>query len=179
MPTTKIQYGTTTPISISLGGVVSSAQMIVGRQSNVIDNSTDQYLDALIYGYVRADGTGPSVFGLMAQLFVFSQDNDAPTYPTYDGTNRLGTTDADVTFTNVELRANACRLGSFAVWGNNGAGTNANHFATFPPFSLRAAFNGIMPKRWGVFVAHDSVSALHATGSNHVIEYIPITLQTS
>lgn len=175
MTTTKFQYGTPAAFTISLASLASSTQLLAGRQSTIVDNSTDQYLDEMVWGYVQGAAAGAPTAGSNIVLYVFAQDSDTPTYPTYDGTNRMGATDAAVTFTNVDHRGNACRVGAAAVVGAATAGLIYN----FAPFSVASLFGGVMPKRWGIFVSQNSGQTLHATGGNHVIQHTPVTLQTA
>ena len=55
----------------------------------------------------------------------------------------------------------------------------SNHTYEFGPCSIALAFGGFVPRKWGVFVVHNTGVNLNATGSNHEIKHTPIKAQSA
>jgi hypothetical protein len=158
----KLQYGTPADLTITLASLTTSASLVAGRESTAIDNRTDEYLDALVSGYVTA-GTGLTA-GIL-EVWVYGQIDDTPTYPEV-----LTGSDGGRTFTTRDQMFAGMRLGARIV-------TNATNSVVYPiaPFSVASLFGGVMPRRWGVFVTHSMVGALASSG--HKIQYAPVHQQ--
>lgn len=168
MATGKLLYGTPANFTISLGGLATSATWVAGQQSDVVSNITDENIDELISGQIMV-GTTPTA-STVINVYVFAQTDDTPTYPSVGSTTLLGASDAAATFTSAEARQNAVRLGANIFV----PAATSNVPYPIPPFSVASLFGGIMPRRYGVFVAHNCGAALHATGGNHIIQRTPI-----
>lgn len=162
----KTKYATEATITISLASLASSTTRVAGQESTVVDNSTLLYVDALVSGKVRT-GTTPTV-NKQIDVWVYAQMNDTPTYPdVFDGT------DSAETVTSENVRNAALRLAaSIRV-----DATSDRDYAV-APFSVAALYGGVMPKRWGLFVTHDTVAALNATGGNHEFKFLGIHTQS-
>jgi hypothetical protein len=158
----KLQYGTPTDLTITLASLASSSTLVAGRESTAVDNRTDEYLDALVSGFV-ASGTTLTAGAL--EVWVYAQLDDTPTYPEV-----LDGTDSDETFTTRDQMFAGMRLGARIV-------TNTTNSVVYPiaPFSVASLFGGVMPRRWGVFLTHSMVGALAASG--HKIQYAPVHQQ--
>lgn len=158
----KLQYGTPTDLTITLASLASSSTLVAGRESTAVDNRTDEYLDALVSGYVTA---GTTLTAGALEVWVYAQIDDTPTYPEV-----LDGTDSDETFTTRDLMFAGMRLGARI-------NTNTTNGVVYPiaPFSVASLFGGVMPRRWGAFVTHSMVGALAASG--HKIQYAPVHQQ--
>lgn len=158
----KLQYGTPTDITITLASLASSGTWVAGRESTAVDNTTNEWLDALVSGYIAA---GTTLTAGILEVWVYAQLDDTPTYPEV-----LDGTDSDETFTTRDQMFAGMRLGARIV-------TNATNSVVYPiaPFSVAALFGGVMPRRWGVFITHSMVGALAASG--HKIQYTPVHQQ--
>jgi len=155
----KLQYGTPADLTITLGSLASSSTWLTGRESTAIDNTTNEYLDALVSGYITA---GTTLTAGALEIWIYAQVDDTPTYPdVMDGT------DSDETCTSRDVMFAGMRLGARIA-------TSTTNSTVYPiaPFSVAALFGGQMPRRWGVFVTHSMVGALAASG--HKIQYTPI-----
>lgn len=157
----KLQYGTPADLTITLASLASSASLVAGQESTAIDNTTNEYLDVLVSGFVTS-GTTPTAGSL--EVWVYAQLEDTPTYPdVLDGTDSAETcTSRDVMFAGMRLGARIVTT------------TTSDFRYPIAPFSVAALFGGQMPRRWGVFVTHVMVAALNATAGNHKIQYTPI-----
>jgi hypothetical protein len=144
MSTVKALYGTSNQtITCTLTSLGSGS----AQQSTAVSNATNLYLDVLVFVQVKTNSSGTSTTG---SVLVYA-------YGTADG----GTTYSD------------------GMTGSNGSATPTNppnlpllgvintvaNAATYDggPFSLRAAFNGVLPDHWGIVVVNNSGAALDAS----------------
>lgn len=156
MATTTINYSSNTTITMDLSSVATSATWIAGVESNEIDNTTNKYLDALVQGKVKV-GTTPTANTVIA-IYVWGADTSLATTPI----DVLDGTASAETLTNTGVLNSALRLGaSIGVLVNTSDITY-----NVAPFSVSALFGGVMPKFWGLFVAHNTGVNLNATNNN-------------
>lgn len=172
MAVSTITYDSTTDtnaVTITLASLASSATHIVGRQSTVVSNATDNYHDVSLMGQIEG-GTTPAV-DTTIRIYAFGITkivSSTITYPVASGTTRLGATDAAATFTTYNRDAALTLLRSLTV-----NATTGNQY-TFNIGSLAMFFGGIMPMHWGLFVTHNGTAALDSTAGNHWIHYTGI-----
>lgn len=150
-------------ITIGLGSLASSATFTAGRESTQIDNTSNNYLDATVFGRVTV-GTTPTV-DTSIMVYVYGADESLATTPI--GTVMDGT-DSDETITTTSLNSSLAFAAAITVLvGTSDITYNITPFSVTQSLGLTA-----LPKFWGLFVAHDTVAALHATAGNHVFEYV-------
>jgi hypothetical protein len=161
MATLKTLFGSEQTITLTAASLASDSGLVAGRASTVVDNGTNLYLDALVSGKVTV-GTSPTVSKTL-ELWVYGAYNDTPTY--IDG---ITGSDANKSMTSLNVKFAGLRL----LWA---AVVDATSDRTYfiPPTSVAARF-GAMPKRWGLFLVHDTAVALNATGSNHEFKYLGV-----
>lgn len=163
MATQTINYGTPAAITLDLTSLASSADWTAGRESDVIDNSSNKYVDALVSGSVVV-GTTPAINTTIA-VFAYAQHDDTPTYQdVFDGTGSAETvTSAGVLAGVVKL------LGTLKV-----DATTTDREYWLAPTSVAEVFGGILPKRWGLFVAHNTGVALKSSLNTGKFKYTGI-----
>lgn len=148
--------------TITLAGLVTSATLVAGREGTAIDNNaTDDAIDAMVGGFVTT-GTTPTAGQIQIWL-----------YGSYDGTSYSGGatgTDATLTPQSVTLMRLLIAIPTTST---------SNQKYTWGPYSVAAAFGGSMPRKWGVFVTHNTVAALNATGSNHEVKHTPVKIESA
>lgn len=161
----KLKYGTPAAYTITLASLASDGNLLIGRESTAIDNSSNCYTDYMIGGLITT-GTSPTVNTYITVWAVGILD-DAPVWPdVFDGT------DSGETWSSSSVRDNAGkRLASIIV----SASSNVGYY--FGPVSLASAFGGIVPSSHSIFVVHSTAVNLHATASNHAIYYWPVYAQ--
>jgi len=160
----------TNAVTITLASLATSSTHIVGRQSTIVDNTATKYLDVQLFGQIEG-GTTPTV-DTSIRIYAWAPTKIATstkTYPVASGTTQLGASDAAATFTAYNRNAALKFLHQITV-----NATTGNQYSFFIG-SLAAAFGGVMPSWWGLFVTHNTVAALDSTGSNHWIHYTGIT----
>lgn len=167
MATVNIAYGASVAVfgSTDLDSLASSSTLVAGFESNVIDNTTNKYVDVLLAGRFKANNTAPTAGGQI-QMWVGAILNDTPTYPdVFDGTGSAETV------TSADIRNSILRLAGAVV---NDA--TSNRVYEMAPVSVASLFGGVMPPKWFVFVTQSTGQNLNATASNGgQAWYTPIT----
>lgn len=157
MATATINYSSNTTITMTLSNLASNSTLVAGRESNQIDNTTDKYIDAIVEGSISV-GTTPSVNGSMA-VFVWGSDTSLATAPI----NTLTGVDSAKTIDQLGILHSALKLAATAT-----VSTSTNNLAyPISPFSVAQLFGGILPKYWGLYVAHNTGVNLRSDGVNN------------
>lgn len=139
-------FGTKTNFTISASSLAASAT--VGQQATVIDNSTNNALDAQVQGTL----TVGSVSGNKQILFYVAGSFDGgTTYSLANGSNTIGATDASFTRADPAGKPPACILP-----------VPTSSIAYSFDFSVAQMFGGSMPDHWTIIVFNDSGAALSA-----------------
>ena len=153
---------TTITCDVHTTPLASSSTFVIGRESTEIDNSSNKYDDAIVEGKVTV-GTTPTA-NTEIQIWVYASFHTAMATNAIDV---LDGTNSDETFSSAGVRAGALKLG--AVLDVDSATSNRTYWIS--PFSVAQLFGGHMPRYWGLFVTHNTVSALNSTGSNHEFSF--------
>jgi len=162
MASVKLAYGSSSALTITLASLATDANLLAGRESTAVDNTSNLYLDYLIGGKVTA-GTSPTA-SKEIRVYAYASVDDTPTYPdVFDGT------DSAETVTSSDIRDAGLRL--IAVMSTS---NTSDRTYWFGPVSLAAVFGGTIPKKFGIFVVHNTGVNLNATGGNHVISITPV-----
>lgn len=149
MANIKLEYGTSTAITITLASLAASTT--AGRESTAIDNGTNKFIDALVTVICQlATGTPASEQG----IYVYA-------YGSEDGTNYQDNatgSDAALTFRSP---TNMVLLGRIET---PAAVTGGQTFKGV--FSVAQGFGGILPRKWGIVVKNSSNLALASSGNS-------------
>jgi hypothetical protein len=155
MATVTQTFSSNTAITFDVSSLGTSSTFVAGRESTEIDNTSNLYVDALVTcdGVTGHASTAPTV-GQYIGLWVWGADTS------------LGTTAIDV----LDGTDSAETLGHVSVLNSlKLAGTATVTVATanlkyyFMPFSVAQLFGGVMPKFWGLYLAHNHTGALAAS----------------
>lgn len=159
----KIEYASSAAFTITLTSLATSATFITGREGTAVSNTTNKYLDYLIGGKITTDGSSPTAGEI--RIYGYGRVADS-VYP--DGLD--GTDDA-----NGNSRTSAEILNAaLPLLSSTATDTTAGRVYWFQPVSLAAAFGNLVPKDFGLYVAHNTVANLNSTGSNHALYYTGI-----
>jgi hypothetical protein len=158
----------TVALTITLASLATSSALLAGRQSTVVDNTSNLDLDHLVGGKVRL-GTSPTVSTLI-EAWAFAAYKIASGTPSYPDT--LGASDAAVTITSANVKYGLL----VPLWSQIVDNTTGRDYF-MPPTSIAQAF-GELPPYWGIWVTHSTVAALDSTGGNHEFHYHRIQKQT-
>jgi hypothetical protein len=157
----KVAYGTASDLTITLASLASDTNLLTGRESAVIDNTSTLALDYLVSGKVTA-GTSPTA----------SRSIEVWAVGSWDGTNWpdvFDGTESAETITSADIKASICRLVAAMATANT-----SDRVYHFGPVSLAAAFGGVVPPKVVLFVVHNTGVALNATAGNHQIRLQPV-----
>ncbi len=149
-----MQYGTAlTPTVTNLQSLASSSTFLSGWTSAWIDNTTTLALDYLVTANIAA-GTTPTAGSV--RVYAYCQHSDGSTAPDLFSSGTEGT-EGTATITDTEqLDA------SFVLLWSSSIDTTTNDNYTMPARSIAAAF-GQVPRKFALFIAHDTVAALRST----------------
>lgn len=150
-------YSADTAITLDISSLATSSTFLSGIESGEVDNTTNQYIDALVnIDGITGHATTAPVIGQVINVYVWGSDVSLATtaIDTLDGTSSAET----LSHAGV---LNALRPGGSA--GVTVATAALLHY--IQPFSVAALFGGIMPKFWGLYVAHNHAGALAASQS--------------
>ena len=154
-------YGTASDATITLASLASDTNLLAGRESTAIDNTTTLALDYLVSGKITA-GTSPTA----------SRSIEVWAVGSWDGTNWpdvFDGTESAETITSADIKASICRL--LAAMATSSTSNVTYHFG---PVSVAAAFGGVVPPKFVIFVVHNTGVGLNATAANHQIRLQPV-----
>lgn len=156
MATVNQAYAGPTTITMDLSALASSTTFVAGRESNQVDNSSNLYVDALVYGrfIVGTTPTLPCTFN----IYVWGADVSLAT----TAIDVLDGVDSAETLTNTGVLNSAV---VFATAKSVLVNTS-NITYDIAPFSIAQLFGGLMPKFWGLYVAHNMTAALKTDAGN-------------
>lgn len=163
----EISYASPADFTITLASLATSSTRVAGRESTAIDNSTNEYVDALVGGKITV-GTTPTA-NTFIDVWVYAAWDEGPTYPSLV-TSGISGTDGGATAVTEGVRNSAMRLAHTILVD---ATTSDRQYAV-PMFSVADLFGGRMPRRWGLWVSHNTGVNLNSTGSNHDLSYTGI-----
>lgn len=157
MATVSTTYYTKQTITIDLAPAGTGIVSGVYRESTVVDNTTDKYVDAILGGSIRTGDIAPTD-GATIEIYAYgSWTGDAPYTAGCAGTDGTYTANGE---------EGLLRLVETIVVDTD----TANDYV-FGPVSMAGVFGGILPSKWGIVVLNSSGQDLDDTSANHVIEY--------
>jgi hypothetical protein len=157
----KLSYPAASDLTVTLASLASDTNLLTGRESAVIDNTANLYLDILISGKITA-GTSPTA----------SRSIEVWAIGSWDGTNWpdvFDGTESAETITSADIKASVCRFVAAMATANTSDRTY--HFG---PVSLASAFGGTLPPKVVVFITHSTGVNLNSTAGNHQIRLQPV-----
>lgn len=154
---TTITYSSNTAITFDISSLGTSSTFVSGRESTEIDNTSNFYVDALVNidGITGHASTAPTI-GQVIRLYLWGADTSLGTTPI----DVLDGTDSAETLGHVSV-LNSLILVREAVVTVATAGL----VYYLQPFSVASFFGGLMPKFWGLYLAHNHTGALAASQS--------------
>ena len=162
MASIKLAYGSSSAVTITLASLATDTNLLAGRGSVSIDNTTNLYVDYLIAGKITT-GTSPTGNPGTIEVHAVSLEDDS-TWP-----DAITGTDIGQTLTNSYVKAAICR--PVAILSTN---TTSNVAYWFGAVSLASLFGGSCPKKFALWVAHSSGVNLNAAAGNHDIKITPV-----
>jgi len=157
----KEYFGTATAFTITNANLATSAT--AGWVSNVIDNSTNLDLDALVHVELAAVNTAPANSKAIF-LFAYGIVDTAGSAYTSSGDGTPSGSEGTLTFPDVTTLPIVMPLLGVIPYPVQNKAINAG------PFSIAKCFGGILPKKWGIGMVNHSGMTLSVTA----IKYIPV-----
>jgi hypothetical protein len=158
----KLAYGSSSALTVTLGGLASSSTWLAGRESAAVDNTANLHLDYLLAGKIRV-GTTPTA-STEIRIYVVALMEDATWPDVFDGT------DSAETVTSAGVGSGFLKFA--AVMLCDATTSDRDYF--FGPVSVASLFGGVCPKKFVVFVTHNTGVNLNATDGNHAIHVTPV-----
>lgn len=158
----KAGWGASSALTITLASLATSSGLTAGRESTSYDNGTAKDPELWLSGKITT-GTSPTSGKTIQVWAIVPIENTTPTWPdVFDGT------DSAETVTSASV-LNSCGVLVHTIV------VDSTSDRTYPiaPKALSPYFGGVVPKTVSMFVVHDTVAALHATGSNHALYITP------
>lgn len=150
-------YSANTAITMDISSLGTSSTFLAGYESTQVDNTSTMYDDALVNvkGITGHASTAPTV-GQQIQLYCWGADTSLATtaIDVLDGTGSAETLAHDSV--RQSLRFVAAPTVTVAT---------AGLVYYIQPFSVAQLFGGILPKFWGLYLAHNHTGALAASQS--------------
>ena len=151
----KQKYGTAeAPTVTNLHSLASSSTFLSGWTSAWIDNTSTLALNSIVTGSIQS-GTSPLAGSI--QLYAYAEFPDGAD-PDLFSSGTEGTQGTASVHDSEQLDASFVFLWSSAV------DTTSDQHHVIPPRSIRQAF-GFMPRKWALYIAHDTSAALKSSGS--------------
>jgi hypothetical protein len=159
MASRKIEYGTSAVLTNAIASLATSSTFLGGYESDVVDNTTNKYLDYSLEGKITV-GTTPTI-NTEVRIYVVASF-DGTTWPdVFDGT-----TSAE-TVTSAGVRDGFAKL---AISLNVDATTSDRPYP-FSIGSVASLFGGVCPAKFVLFTTHNTGVNLNSTGGNHTCNY--------
>lgn len=145
MSTFETKYGTEKQsITITIASLTNTSV----RGSLVVDNTSNLYLDALVQVQIKSGAAATSATGYV-NIYAYGTVDAADSLYTEGSTG----TDQSITLT---VPTNAKLIGTLNMVAN--AVTYVSE-----PMSVAAAFGGVLPEKWGIFVENQSGGTFDGT----------------
>jgi hypothetical protein len=159
---TKLIYGTVVSLTVTaLNGLASSAT--AGWQSAVQDNTSNLYLDALVQVIVDMANTAPAN---SKALFVYAYAGLETSY-----TNPASGSEGTITLVDITANAQNLKLLGTIPY------TTADEVIESAPFSVAAAFGGVLPPKWGIVIINHTGAAIAPSGNT--VKWTPVYYNTA
>lgn len=133
------------------------------RQSTAIDNSSNTFVDALVMIKVTSGGSGTAATGYI-NVYAYGSVNGGTNY-----SDSASGSDGSITLT---APPNMRIIGIINVVANSTTYWGG-------PFSVAAAFNGILPQYWGIVIENKTGGTLDADDADNDAIYQGIEAQYS
>lgn len=147
--TLKMLYASEVAITCGLDGLANSAT--TSRQSTVIDNTTNLYIDALVQLVMQ---TAAGALSVVPVIYVYAYGWSEGQGSNY--TDTVSGSDSSYTLpSNLPPNLKLVQIISHVV------AANTTFYSS--PFTIAAAFGGILPPKWGIVVNNQTGLALSGT----------------
>jgi len=165
MAEAKVKYATSASITCTVTSLADGGY----RESAAIDNSTNLYMDALVSGSIllNATLTGDGYIN----IFGYGSIDGGTVY-----SGGLAGTDETITWGTTPASSSVEGYNNLKLIGvASSDDTDDANYIEFGPFSVAAAFGGVLPISWGIVVENQTNAAFDATGASNTFDYVGVT----
>jgi hypothetical protein len=166
MADVKIAYAASSDLTVTnLHSIATSATLVSGWESAVVDNTTNKYVDYLVSAKITTASSGQAA-GLI-NLYVVPMLDDTNYPGGFDGTESTEATPLD----DAGGTAAGAKLLSTAT-------TDATNSQVYylSAASVAALFGGICPAKFVIFIAHSTGANLAVSGNQVTIKGVYYTV---
>jgi hypothetical protein len=158
----KLFYPSTTAVTFTLASLASDTNLLAGRESALVDNTTNLYPEYWV-SFVTQTGTSPTA-GTIIQLWAVGCLNTSYAFPT-----PFAGADANISAISANWLQNAAKpLYTITVDSTNNRPYHVDSFALSP------FFGGIIPPKFSFWVVQNTAATLNASGHTlNVSGYYP------
>lgn len=158
----KVAYAASAAYTCTLTGLASDTNLLAGRESTGLSNTTNKYLDELVAGLITT-GTSPTDARVI-EVHAIGALNDTPLYPdVFDGTDSAET-----------ITSSGIKGGIVAQVANILANNTSDRTYPFKPVGIRQLFGDALPPAHVLFVTHSTGVNLNATAANQALYHTPV-----
>ena len=152
MATATVSYSANTAITFDVSSLATSSTYVAGRESTEVDNTTNKFMDCLVNvdGITGHASTAPTI-GQQIVLYCWGSDTSTDAPDTLVGSDGARTLAHAAVLNGLKF----CAASAVTV-------ATAGLVYYIQPFSIASKFGGIMPKYWGLYLAHNHTGALAA-----------------
>lgn len=155
MPILTQTYSANTAITLDLSSLAASTTFVAGRESTQIDNTTTQYVDAIVNVLGITGSASAATANQGITIYAWGADTSLAT----TAIDALDGTDSAETITLPTLQSLRFAGRAYTTV------TTASQVYYFMPFNIAPLFSGVMPKFWGLYVSTDLTGGLAAAMS--------------
>ena len=152
------KYAASASYGITIASLAHDANLLVGNEGPLIDNSVVGYDDYLVGGFVKVPASGTLTANRSIELWAVAPISDSVWPSPFAGSAGART---------ITLQANKNNI-CYLVWSVLTSSTNDLTYR-FSGRSIRYAFRGAMPEKFSLFLTQNTGQALDSTAGNHAI----------
>lgn len=154
----KIAYAASSNLTVTaLDGLAASSTHVAGWESDLVDNTTNKYLDYRVTAKVTAESSGLSAGEIRLYLVGMLDDSTWP--DVFDGTQSAETV------TDTEIRDAICFLGAYTA-----TDTTASRVYYLDCPSVKNVFNGNMPAKFVIFITQSTGTTIETSGNQVTVK---------
>lgn len=172
MTTTTIKYSYASEVAITCG--LDGLDTQTAQQSTVVDNTTNRYLDALVQLVLQTTSGTLATVAPCVYVYAYAWSEGQGSHYTDNCTGSDGSFALPGNNERVSLPSNLKTVQAIPY------NVAANTVMYSQSFSIAAAFNGILPPKWGIVVYNRTGLVLSGTLGqqvNNIASYVGVYLQ--
>lgn len=152
------KYAASSAYAMTIASLANDANLLVGREGPLIDNSVLGYADYHVSGFLQLAASGTLTASRSIELWAIAPISDSLWPSPFAGSDGART---------ISLQANKNTICK-PVFSTITTSTNGSIYR-FSGASVASAFGGFLPEKFTLFLTQSSGQALDANPANHAI----------